>query len=123
MNLDIGGGRPIAPESGKDFTYTPSGWVSINRYAVYNPDIVGCVCDIPLMDSVVERVRLLHFPYQWLDSGSIRELYRVLKPRGLLTLRTGRAIERNETFEYHLNKLFDMRNVDGTFVGHSRKEA
>ena len=124
MKLDIGGGRPPGLRNNHwDFMHTPPGWVAINRFPVYNPDIIGCVCDIPLTENAAKCARLFHFPYQWLDSGSIRELYRVLKPMGLLIIETGRNIEKNETFMFHLNKLFDYRCVGrGVFVGFSRKQ-
>ena len=124
MKLDVGGGRPTTIRQETIwFNHTPEDWTSLNLFPLYNPDVVGGVADMPFAANTFKYVRLLCFPAVWLDSGALREVYRVLKPDGLVVQTTGKDILKNETFVYHWNKFFtdEIESNGGTFVGLSKK--
>ena len=87
--LDIGGGS-FPDASVRSIVRTPGGAVSVNIDPAHGPTVVARSQQLPFGDSVFDQVSLNHFPQDQLDSDTLSEAARVLKPGGTLSITTGR---------------------------------
>jgi ubiquinone/menaquinone biosynthesis C-methylase UbiE len=115
--LDIGGGQPHPHDSySLGFVNTPDEpeWVSINVEKRANPTHVGCASNMSMFPpEPFDYVRALHFPAPQLNFEVLKEISRVLKPRGTVNITTGCGILDNPTFARDFITIFRATLISG----------